>query len=98
MPYVRLVDRRTVVNPGSVGMPYGTVGAHWALLGGADGPAIQLRRTLFDRVAAADAVERESGFPEIAEWTRFFLREPASDVEALAAFSPRSRGADGGAG
>lgn len=98
MPYVRLVDRRTVVNPGSVGMAYGTVGAHWALLGGADGPAIQLRRTLFDRAAAADGIERECDFPAIAEWTRFFLREPASDVEALAAFSPRSRGADGAAG
>ena len=34
MPFVRLVDRRLVVNPGSVGMPYGSSGAHWALLAG----------------------------------------------------------------
>jgi putative phosphoesterase len=98
MPYVRLADRRTIVNPGSVGMPYGTTGAHWALLGGANGPAIQLRRTVFDRAAAADAIERECDFPGIAEWTRDYLREPASDTEALAAFTPRSRGADGAAG
>jgi putative phosphoesterase len=90
MPYLRLADRRTIVNPGSVGMPYGTTGAHWALLGGADGPAIQLRRTEFDRVSAADAIEAECDFPDIAEWTRSYLREPASDVEALAVFAPRS--------
>jgi hypothetical protein len=94
MPYVRLVDRRTIVNPGSVGMPYGTTGAHWALLGGADGPAIQLRRTHYDRVAAADAIEAECDFPEIAEWTRYFIRDPASDTEALEVFTPKSRPAD----
>ncbi|MGK3203702.1 metallophosphoesterase family protein [Amycolatopsis sp. MEPSY49] len=44
MPFVRLADRRLVVNPGSVGMPYGARGAHWALLG--DG--VQLRRTSYD--------------------------------------------------
>jgi predicted phosphodiesterase len=42
MPYVRLVDRRTVINPGSVGMPYGTIGGAWALL--RDGQ-VSLRRT-----------------------------------------------------
>lgn len=95
MPYVRLADRRTIVNPGSVGMPYGTTGAHWALLGGADGPAIQLRRTLFDRASAADAIDAECAFPGVAEWTRYFVREPASDTEALAVFTPKSRPADG---
>lgn len=94
MPFVRLVDRRTIVNPGSVGMPYGTTGAHWALLGGADGPAIQLRRTHYDRASAADAIEAECGYPDIAEWVRYFIREPVSDTEALAVFTPKSRAAD----
>lgn len=94
MPYVRLADRRTIVNPGSVGMPYGTTGAHWALLGGSDGPAIQLRRTHYDRAAAADAIDAECDYPDIAEWTRFYLREPASDTEALEVFTPKSRPAD----
>lgn len=89
MPFVRLVDRRTVVNPGSVGMPYGTTGAHWALLGGSDGPAIQLRRTHYDRERAADAIEAGCDFPRIAEWTGFYLRNPASDTEALAVFAER---------
>ncbi len=89
MPFVRLVDRRTIVNPGSVGMPYGTTGAHWALLGGADGPAIQLRRTDYDRAAAADAIEADCDYPDIAAWTQFFIREPVSDTEALATFAPK---------
>ncbi|MEJ7755413.1 MAG: metallophosphoesterase family protein [Nocardioidaceae bacterium] len=32
MPFVRLVDRRLVINPGSLGMPYGRAGGSWALL------------------------------------------------------------------
>jgi hypothetical protein len=32
MPFARQVDRRPVVNAGSVGMPYGAPGPSWALL------------------------------------------------------------------
>ncbi|HET7305823.1 MAG TPA: hypothetical protein VFJ12_14875, partial [Segeticoccus sp.] len=32
MPFIRLVDRRLVTNPGSIGMPYGRPGGNWALL------------------------------------------------------------------
>lgn len=83
MPFVRLADRRTIVNAGSVGMPYGPAGAQWVLL--ADG-AIQLRRTEFDRDDAAAAIETDSSFPEIASWVDFFVRNPPSDAEALATF------------
>lgn len=31
MPYVRLAHRRLVIDPDSVGMPYGGAGAHWTL-------------------------------------------------------------------
>jgi predicted phosphodiesterase len=89
MPFVRLVDRRTVVNPGSVGMPYGTTGAHWALLGG-DGPAIQLRRTVFDPEEACASIAASSGYPKLDEWLDFFVRNPASDVEALETFHPKA--------
>ena len=46
MPFARLANRRQVVNPGSVGMPYGRAGAHWALLSGGRrrAPADGLRR------------------------------------------------------
>jgi putative phosphoesterase len=89
MPFVRLVDRRTVVNPGSVGMPYGTTGAHWALLGGG-GPAVQLRRTEFDVEAAAAKIIAGCDFPGVEEFIDHYLRRPPSDLEALETFRART--------
>jgi putative phosphoesterase len=89
MPFARLVDRRTVVNAGSVGMPYGTTGAQWALL--ANG-AVQLRRTEFDREAACAAIEADAaGCPGIAEWTDNLVRNTPSDSEALSSFKEQLR-------
>lgn len=85
MPFTRLVDRRLVVNPGSVGMPYGGAGAWWALLG----PGVQLRRTRYDVDAACARVVAESGFPDAAAWADEYLRSRNSDAEALAVFGPR---------
>src|SRR6185312_12175998 len=31
MPFARLAGGRLIVNPGSVGLPYGRPGAHWAV-------------------------------------------------------------------
>jgi putative phosphoesterase len=86
MPFVRLAHRRQIVNPGSVGMPYGRAGAHWALL--ADG-AVTLRRTRFDVDAACASVCAASAYPDVAEWVDYFLRARASDAEAIEAFGPR---------
>ncbi|MFC4591070.1 metallophosphoesterase family protein [Sphaerisporangium corydalis] len=86
MPFVRLVDRRLVVNPGAVGMPYGTTGAHWALLDSADG-AVTLRRTPYDAEAAAARLVAESGFEEIEEWVAEFVTGTYSDTEALTVFA-----------
>ncbi|MDH6461503.1 putative phosphoesterase [Micromonospora sp. A200] len=85
MPFTRLVDRRLVVNPGSVGMPYGGAGAWWALLG----PGVQLRRTPFDVDAACARVAAESGFPDAAAWADEYLRSRHSDFDALTVFGPR---------
>lgn len=63
MPFTRLAHGRLVVNPGSVGMPYGRPGAHWALLG----PGAALRRTTFDADAACVRVAAESGYPDAGE-------------------------------
>ncbi|WP_406039960.1 metallophosphatase family protein [Micromonospora sp. NBC_00898] len=84
MPFVRLVDRRLVVNAGSVGMPYGGAGAWWVLLG----PGVQLRRTGYDVDAACARVAAESGFPDAAEWADEYLRSRHSDLDALAVFAP----------
>jgi predicted phosphodiesterase len=83
MPFVRLANGRLVVNPGSVGMPYGRAGAHWALLG----PGVELRRTEFDLDAACARTIASSSYPEIAEWADYYIRARATDAEALETFS-----------
>lgn len=87
MPFLRLAHRRTVVNPGSVGMPYGGAGAHWALLGA--GVRASLRRTALDLDAACARVAAESGYPDAAAFADFFVRSRASDAEAIETFGPR---------
>ena len=86
MPFVRLVDRRVVVNPGSVGMPYGRAGGHWALL--RDG-AVSLHRTVLDVDAVVAAVVAGSHYPDRHDWADYFVRAEASDAEALTVFAPR---------
>jgi predicted phosphodiesterase len=86
MPFVRLVDRRLVVNSGSIGMPYGRPGGSWALL--RDGQ-VSLRHTDIDVDRAIASVIASSGYPDRAEWAEYFLRARASDAEALSAFAPR---------
>ncbi|WP_412539299.1 metallophosphoesterase family protein [Longispora sp. K20-0274] len=85
MPYARLAHGRLVVNPGSVGMPYGRAGAHWALLG----PGAALRVTRFDVDAAVARISAESDYPDAAAWADYYVRSRASDADALDAFGPR---------
>lgn len=86
MQFARLAAGRRVINPGSVGMPYGPPGAHWALLG----PDVWLRRTHYDTAAAARviAASRYSGG---AEWAREYVLSHYSDTEALEAFTETAR-------
>lgn len=86
MPFVRLAHGRLIVNPGSVGLPYGRPGAHWALL--ANG-AVALRRTPTDPDQLIAQVTAGSSLPGVAQWAKDNLRHPASDAEALAVFGPR---------
>jgi putative phosphoesterase len=85
MPYARLAHGRLVVNPGSVGMPYGAAGAHWALLG--DG--VTLRRTVYDAEAACARIAAESAYPDAGAWADDYIRRQASDAEAIRVFGPR---------
>jgi putative phosphoesterase len=86
MPFARLVDRRLVVNPGSIGMPYGRAGGSWALL--RDGQ-VELRHTEVDLDAAVAEVVRRSTYPDRSAWAEEYLRAENSDADALAAFGPR---------
>lgn len=85
MPYVRLALGRLIVNPGSVGMPYGRPGAHWCLLG----PGADLRVTPYDIPAAVERVVAGCAWPGIGEWADYYLNARATDTEALATFGPR---------
>lgn len=85
MPYVRLALGRLVINPGSVGMPYGRSGAHWCLLG----PGVDLRVTSYDIPAAVERVVAECAYADIAEWADYYLNARATDADALGVFGPR---------
>jgi len=91
MPFVRLVERRLVVNPGSIGMPYGRPGGAWALL--RDGQ-VSLRHTSVDLDVAIAAVIAGSTYSERDAWAEEYLRAVNSDADALRAFGPRDGRAD----
>ena len=86
MPFLRLVGGRLIVNAGSVGLPYGRAGAHWAILSGG---AVTMGRTHVDPDVLVGEVVARSEFPGVARWAHDNLRVPASDLEALRAFGPR---------
>jgi hypothetical protein len=86
MPYARIAHGRLVVNPGSVGMPYGRPGAHWALLT-PNGP--QLRRTVYDYEAAATRIAAESGFPGAAQWAQEYVRDTCTAEAVVGAWAAR---------
>jgi len=86
MPFLRLVDGRLVVNPGSVGLPYGRAGAHWAILSGG---TVSMGRTLIDLDILAREIVAGSTLPGVEQWAEENIRTPASDLEAITTFGPR---------
>ncbi len=78
----RRLDRRRVINAGSVGMPYEErPGAYWALLG----PDVELRRTEYDLERAAEAI-RATGWPDAEEFVAENLLTVPGAAEATAYF------------
>jgi predicted phosphodiesterase len=67
----RSVDDRTVVNAGSVGLPFGEPGAYWALLGS----EVELRRTEYDYAEAAQRF-LDKGGPEAADFAEHVQSPP----------------------
>lgn len=86
MPFIRVAHSRLVVNAGSVGLPYGRRGAHWALL--SQGVA-SLGRTLIDPLTLAKDVAAASHLPNVTEWVTENVLRTATDAEALDTFGPR---------
>ncbi|MEV0901013.1 metallophosphoesterase family protein [Actinoplanes sp. NPDC049802] len=87
MPFTRLAANRLVVNPGSVGMPYGRAGAHWAMLG----PGVELRRTMLDVPTATASIAAGSTFVQAEEWADYCLNARATEQDAYAIFAPAER-------
>ncbi|WP_031467779.1 metallophosphoesterase family protein [Sciscionella sediminilitoris] len=85
MPFVRYACGRQIINPGSVGMPYGRTGAHWALLSRGN---ISLRRTEYDIDRACAEIIAESSFPDVAAWVEEYLRARNTDTDAHETFAP----------
>jgi predicted phosphodiesterase len=82
MQFDRLAAGRRVVNGGSVGMPYGSPGACWALLG----PGVELHQTPYDAATAARRIE-QSGYQDAGQWAAEYVLQHYSDADALAAFT-----------
>jgi predicted phosphodiesterase len=82
MPYDRQIGSTRLVNPGSVGAPFGEPGAYWALLG----PDVQLERTPYDLEQAAAAI-RATSHPFADEQAQQILSPPA-EKEMLDLFEP----------
>ena len=91
MQFDRVVDRVRVVNAGSVGMTYGEPGACWAMLG----PRVQLRRTGYDREAAAERIRAKDwssaesfardnviNVPSVDEAMQFMRAQEAKQAQA----------------
>jgi predicted phosphodiesterase len=82
MQFDRMVGPLRVVNAGSVGMPFGTTGADWLLLG----PGIELRKTRYDLAAAADEFRR-TDYPLVEGMAVRYLLNPPSEQDLLAAWA-----------
>ena len=81
MQFDRTIGGVRVVNAGSVGMPFGEPGAYWLLLG----PDVELRRTLYDVMAAAARI-RGTSYPQAEEFAARNVLRPPSEEQILAAF------------
>lgn len=77
MQFDRRLGALRIVNPGSVGMPYGEPGAYWAMLG----PDVSLRRVEYDRHAAAARMTAKGG--EAKQFARESMLTVPSVAQAM---------------
>lgn len=78
----RTIGPTRVVNPGSVGMPFGPPGADWMVLG----PGLEFRHTSYDLQRAADRV-RASGYPGAEEFSTKYILQPPSEEDMLKVYA-----------
>jgi len=85
MQFDRTIAGTRVVNAGSVGMPFGSPGADWALIG----PDVDLRHTSYELQRAAVCI-RETKYPQADQFAAQYLLQPPSEAEMLALFTDAS--------
>jgi hypothetical protein len=73
-----------IVNPGSVGNPFGDLGAYWAVFG----PELELRFTPYDVEAAAEEI-CATAFP-YAQRMASDIKTRATAADAARVFEPKS--------
>jgi putative phosphoesterase len=81
MAFERTLDGKSIVNAGSVGMPYGEPGAYWLLLG----PDIEFMQTTYDLEQAAETI-RNSEYPQAQDFADHNVLKPPTEEEAMAVF------------
>jgi putative phosphoesterase len=82
MQFDRMVGKIRVVNAGSVGMPFGSPGADWLLLG----PEVELRHTTYDLRQAAQRI-RKTKYPQAEDFAARNVLEPPSEEEMMKVFA-----------
>ena len=85
MQFDRTIAGIRCVNAGSVGMPFGSPGADWALIG----PDVSLRHTSYDLQKAAVRI-RETTYPQAEEFATQYVLQTPSEAEILAVFTDAS--------
>ena len=85
MQFDRTIAGIRVVNAGSVGMPFGSPGADWLLLG----PDVELRHTPYQLEMAALRI-RETRYPQAEEFAAQYVLQPPSEAAMLNAFTSAS--------
>jgi predicted phosphodiesterase len=85
MQFDRTIAGIRVVNAGSVGMPFGSPGADWALIG----RDVRLRHTSYDLQKAAVRI-RETNYPQAEEFAARYVLQPPSEAEMLPVFTDAS--------
>lgn len=85
MQFDRTIAGIRVVNAGSVGMPFGSPGADWALIG----PDVRLRHTSYDSQKAAVRI-RETQYPQAEDFAAQYILQTPSEAEMLAVFTDAS--------
>lgn len=87
MQFDRTVGGTRVVNAGSVGMPFGAVGADWLLIAG----GLHLQRTAYDTNSAAVQIAATE-CPQAEQLFARTLLNPPAESDMLAAYARAERG------